>query len=71
MKGDSWRGRRVYVLVYAGRDPDESLLAAMREISNTTGACISFVLNGEPVYFGPPEFQQEMEAKAQQAGQTP
>jgi hypothetical protein len=70
IKAESWRTRRVYVLHYAGRDPDESVLAAMREISNTTGACIRFVLNGRPVYFGPVEFQQEMEARAQQAGQT-
>jgi hypothetical protein len=68
---DRWRRRGVYVLVAAGRDPDESLLAAMREISKKTGACISCELNGRPVYFGPEEFQQEMAAKAQKAGQTP
>jgi hypothetical protein len=55
-----WRGRDAYVLRHAGRDPDESMLAWMREMSLRTGRPFFYEIGGERFGFGPPEFQQEM-----------
>ena len=58
-----WRGRDAYVLRSAGRDPDESILAWMREMSLRTGNPFFYEENGERLGFGPREFQIEMAEK--------
>jgi hypothetical protein len=55
-----WRGREAYVLRHAGRDPDETMLAWMREFSLRTGRPFFYEIEGERYGFGPPEFQLEM-----------
>ena len=59
-----WRDAPAYVLKSAGRDPDEALLAWMREHSMATGRPFFYEQNGEKLGFGPPDFQQEMLARA-------
>jgi hypothetical protein len=58
-----WRGREAYVLRSAGRDPDEPLLAWMRELSLRTQRPFFYEIGGERFGFGPPEFQREMSEK--------
>ena len=55
-----WRGHPAYVLRSAGRDPDEALLAWMRELSLRTGSPFFYEQGGERFGFGPEEFQREM-----------
>jgi hypothetical protein len=55
-----WRGRDAYVLRSAGRDPDEAMLAWMRELSERTHRPFFYEVAGERFGFGPPEFQREM-----------
>jgi len=61
----TWRKRLAYILVSAGRDPDEELLEWMRRFSIRTGRPFFYAQAGEKLGFGPPEFQQEMLLKAQ------
>ena len=49
--------------VAAGRDPDEALLAWMREFTAKSGAPFFYEQKGERYGFGPIQFQQEMQAK--------
>ena len=58
-----WRGNEAYILRSAGRDPDEALLAWMREMSLRTKRPFFYEVAGERFGFGPPEFQQEMLAR--------
>ena len=60
-----WRGRPAYILKSAGRDPDEELLAWMRNFSVGKGAPFFYEQNGERFGFGPAQFQQEMLMKLQ------
>jgi hypothetical protein len=60
-----WRSRPAYILVSAGRDPDEALLGWMREFASRSGAPFFYQHNGERLGFGPPEFQQEMLARVE------
>jgi hypothetical protein len=55
-----WRGREAFVLRSAGRDPDEDLLAWMRDLSARTGSPFFYERDGGRYGFGPPEFQAEM-----------
>lgn len=55
-----WRDRLAYVLLSAGRDPDEELLAWMRKFSEETGRPFFYEQRGEKFGYGPPEFQQDM-----------
>jgi len=55
-----WRGRDAYVLRSAGRDPDEAMLAWMRELSERTQRPFFYEVAGERFGYGPPEFQREM-----------
>ena len=61
----AWRGRPAWILVSAGRDPDEELLEWMRRYSMRTGSPFFYAQAGEKLGFGPVEFQQEMLMKAQ------
>jgi hypothetical protein len=58
-----WRGRNAYVMRSAGRDPDDKLLAWMRDFSLRTGSPFFYEIEGERYGFGPPEFQHEMSEK--------
>jgi hypothetical protein len=55
-----WRGQPAYILRHAGSDPDEKLLAWMREFSLRTQRPFFYEQEGERYGFGPPEFQVEM-----------
>jgi hypothetical protein len=55
-----WRGEVAYILRSAGRDPDEALLAWMREFSHRSGRPFFYEQQGERFGFGPTEFQMEM-----------
>jgi hypothetical protein len=55
-----WRGHDAYVLRSAGRDPDEAMLAWMREFSERTHRPFFYEIAGERFGFGPEEFQREM-----------
>ena len=58
-----WRGHEAYVLRHSGRDPDERMLARMRELSLRTHRPFFYEIAGERFGFGPPEFQAEMSEK--------
>jgi SEC-C motif-containing protein len=59
-----WRGRLAYILVAAPHDPDDTLLAWMRTHAERERVPFFYERGGEKFGFGPPEFQQEMLAKA-------
>jgi len=59
-----WRERLAWILVHAGRDPDAALLEWMRTHALATRTPFFYEQSGERFGFGPPEFQQEMSAKA-------
>jgi hypothetical protein len=61
-----WRNRVAYVLVPAGRAPDATLLAWMRQYSTATGTPFLFNLEGRPRGYGSPEFQMDILDKASQ-----
>jgi hypothetical protein len=63
-----WRGRELYVLRSAPRDPDEALLAWMREFSQRAGCPFIYEHEGERLGFGPPEFLREMAAIVERDG---
>lgn len=65
-----WRDRRAWVLVYAGREPDESLMARMRQHTQATGEPHMIKKPGRLLCYGAPEFQQDMVAMAQR-GENP
>ena len=58
-----WREQPAYLLVSAGRDPDEKLLEWMREFAVRTMRPFFYQQNGEKLAFGPPEFQRDMLAR--------
>ncbi len=60
-----WHGRPAYVLRSAGRDPDEPLIAWMRDFSVRTGRPFFYEQAGERFGFGPPDFQREMAARVE------
>jgi len=51
------------VLRSAGRDPDEALLAWMRDFSERTESPFFYEIAGERFGYGPEEFQAEMSAR--------
>ena len=55
-----WRGQAAYILRSAGRDPDEVLLAWMRNFSERSGRPFFYEIAGERFGFGSMEFQVEM-----------
>ena len=60
-----WRDRPCYVLLSAGRDADEAMLAWMREHANATGSPFYYQQGPERLGYGPTAFLQEMQAKLQ------
>jgi hypothetical protein len=58
-----WRTKTAYILRSAGRDPDEALLAWMREFSLKADRPFFYEQAGERFGFGPREFQIEMLAR--------
>ncbi len=66
----NWRDRPAWILVPAGRDPDEQLLEQMRRYSTSTGEPHLIKKPGKLLCFGSVEFQQDMLLK-EQRGETP
>ncbi len=58
-----WRNAPAWILVSAGRDPDEAMLGWLREHASRTGTPFFYAQNGERFGYGPAEFQFEMAAK--------
>lgn len=61
----AWRGRTAWILVPAGRDPDDDALAFMRAHAQATGSPFFYERQGERIGYGPPEFQREMAERVQ------
>ena len=60
-----WRERPAWVMLPAGRDPDEAALSWMQSRARATGEPFFYERQGERVGYGPPAFQMEMQAKLQ------
>ena len=58
-----WRERPAYLLLPAGRDPDDALVAWMSDYAKRTATPFFFSRGSERFGFGPPEFQREMLAR--------
>ena len=58
-----WRTAAAFILVSAGNDPGEDMLAWMREFSQSAQVPFFYEHQGQRFGFGPPEFQLEMAAK--------
>jgi hypothetical protein len=61
-----WRARAAFVLLSAGRDPGDEMLAWMKPYAQATGSPFFYQRDGERIGYGPPEFQNEMLAKLAQ-----
>ncbi|MEO5700595.1 MAG: SEC-C metal-binding domain-containing protein [Casimicrobiaceae bacterium] len=59
----SWRDQPAYLLLSAGRQPDEALLVWMRAFSQRTRRPFFYEHDGEKIGFGPPAFQGDMLAR--------
>ncbi len=55
-----WREHPAYLLLSAGRDPDERLLQWFRAFSVRTRRPFFYEQQGEKLGFGPPDFQRDM-----------
>ena len=60
-----WRDKPCYVLLSAGRDPDEALLDWMRAHAQATGSPFYYQQGGERLGYGSVAFQIEMAEKLQ------
>ncbi|HZQ60983.1 MAG TPA: hypothetical protein VFC24_06515 [Casimicrobiaceae bacterium] len=58
-----WRDSPAYLLLSAGREPDEELLEWMRAFSKRTRRPFFYEQRGEKLGFGPPEFREDMLAR--------
>jgi hypothetical protein len=58
-----WRDRPCWVLLSAGRDPDEPMLEWMRAHAQATGSPFYYQHEGERLGYGPAEFLFEMQDK--------
>jgi hypothetical protein len=58
-----WRGRAVYALVPAGRDPDAALIEWMTDYSNASGIPLLYQVQGEWYGHGPDELHRDLLAK--------
>ena len=59
-----WRDALAFILVHAGRDPDEALLDWMRDYARNSRVPFFYEQGGQRYGFGPPEFQNEMAERA-------
>jgi len=66
----TWQYKRAWILVSAGQEPSEELLAMMRQHSTQTGEPHMIKRQGRMLCFGSPAFQQDMLAR-EQRGETP
>lgn len=55
-----WREQPAYILLPAGKDPDDALITWMSEFGKRTGRPFFFSRGSERFGFGPPEFQRDM-----------
>ena len=60
-----WRQRPAWVLLPAGRDPDDDAISWMQARARATGEPFFYERQGERIGYGPPEFQQEMHLRLQ------
>ena len=58
-----WRDQPCYVLLSAGRDPDDAMLSWMKNLAMHNASPFYYQEGGERLGYGPPEFQQEMAEK--------
>jgi hypothetical protein len=58
-----WRGRTVFALVPAGRDPDAALVEWMTAFSNANGTPLLYQVQGEWYGHGPAELHRDLLAK--------
>ncbi len=58
-----WRGRTVYALVPAGRDPDAGLIEWMTAFANASGTPLLYQVRGEWSGHGPAELHSDLLAK--------
>lgn len=58
-----WRSRPAYVLLSAGADPDDAMIAWMEAFARRTGAPFYYQRDGIRFGYGPVAFQQEMTGK--------
>jgi hypothetical protein len=58
-----WREQPAYLLLSAGRDPDDKLLQWMQALAIRTGRPFFYEQRGEKLGFGPVEFQRDMLAR--------
>lgn len=58
-----WRGRSVFALVPAGKDPDSGLIEWMTAYSNSSGIPLLFQVRGEWYGHGPAELHRDLLAK--------
>jgi hypothetical protein len=58
-----WRDAPAYLLLSAGREPDEALVAWMRAFSQRTRRPFFYEHRGQKMGFGPPAFQEDMLAR--------
>ena len=60
-----WRERRAWILVPAGKEPDEELMERMRNHTKLTGEPHLIKRSDRLLCYGLPEFQQDMISKSQ------
>jgi SEC-C motif len=60
-----WRDTPAWILLSAGRDPSQELLAWMQRHAMASGQPFFYADKGERLGFGPPQFQQDMLDKLQ------
>jgi hypothetical protein len=62
-----WRNMPAYILLSAGKDPDEATLEWMRAMTTRTGHPFFYQRGPERFGFGPPEFLREMTERLQRS----
>ena len=64
---DTWEQKRCWVLLHAGKEPTEDVLAGMRRHTVSTGEPHIIEKKNSWLCFGKPEFQQAMLKRGQEA----
>jgi hypothetical protein len=65
-----WEGSRCWLLQFAGQDPSEEVMAAMRQHTNATGEPHIIKKRNSWLCYGKPEFQQAMVRLSKQRSGT-